>query len=537
MSFKANQNQQITLHDSFINQTPRTQKLIMKSWCKDFADIVFPAINEERFAVLYSGNDASRPNTPVNVIIGALMLKENNGLNDEELVESICCDVRFQYALHTTHMQEQPVSDRTFSRFRERLYHYEMETGRNLLKDEMLHLADVYAKYMGLNSNLKRMDSLMVASRCRHMSRLEIIYQATANAVRLIHRLGSDSLLTADLQHYLDADDLNQVIYYCKSEDVAPRLEKALQEAVKVKEAMHEELWHGFPEYQLLARALSEQGKVDGEGKAIPKEKGEIAANSLQNPSDPDATYRSKGGRGHKGYVGNVLETVGEDGDSLVTGVGYEVNSHSDSEFCKEYLESRPDGAEPEILVTDGGYGGKRNQALAKEKNTKLVTTALTGKAVGGIFSGFRFSEDGERVISCPMGHAPLKTTYYPKNGVCRARFAKECCGECPHREECRCRPQKKSFAVHVSAGMAERARHMAEASTDEYIKLARKRNAVEGVMSVLRRRYHIDRMPVFGYLRSRQFFLLKIGAYNFNKLLGHNRRIRGKSALQPAIA
>ena len=116
MSFKTNEYQQITLNDSFINLSPRTQKIIMNSWCKDFADIVFPAINEERFAVLYSNNNASRPNTPINFIIGSLMLKENNGLTDDELVESICCDVRYQYALHTTHLAEQPVSDRTFSR-------------------------------------------------------------------------------------------------------------------------------------------------------------------------------------------------------------------------------------------------------------------------------------------------------------------------------------------------------------------------------------------------------------------------------------
>ena len=34
MSFKTNQSPQITLHDSVINQTPRIQKMIMKSWCK-----------------------------------------------------------------------------------------------------------------------------------------------------------------------------------------------------------------------------------------------------------------------------------------------------------------------------------------------------------------------------------------------------------------------------------------------------------------------------------------------------------------------
>ena len=32
------------------------------------------------------------------------------------------------------------------------------------------------------------------------------------------------------------------------------------------------------------------------------------------------------------------------------------------------------------ILVTDGGYDGQDNIALAKEKNVRLVTTALIGK-------------------------------------------------------------------------------------------------------------------------------------------------------------
>lgn len=537
MSFKPNQNQQITMHDSFINQTPRTQKMIMNSWCKDFADIVFPAINEERFSVLYSGNNASRPNTPVNFIVGSLMLKENNGLTDDELVESICCDVRYQYALHTTHLTEQPVSDRTFSRFRERLYNYEMETGQDLLMEEMMYLADVYAAYMNLHSNIKRMDSLMVASRCKRMSRLEIIYQTTSNAVRLIHRLGNDELIAADLLHYLDEGDYNQVIYYCKSEDAAPRLEKALREAAEVKGLMSDESWHGFPEYQLLIRVLAEQGRADENGMAVPRDKSEISASSLQNPSDPDATYRSKAGKNHKGYVGNVIETVGEDGDSLITGAGYEQNTHSDSAFLKEYLESRGDGAEPEVMITDGAYSGKDNQNLAKSKNTELITTALTGKAVDKIFAGFQFSGDGTKVTGCPMGHAPIKTTYYPKTGMCRALFAKECCGNCPHREECRCKPQKKNHAVHVSANMAERARYMEKLSTDEYIQLTRKRNAVEGIPSVLRRRFHIDDIPVLGYLRSRQFFMFKIGAYNFNKLLKHNRRTRGKSAQNQAMA
>ena len=341
MSFKTNQTQQLTLSDSFINQTPRTQKIIMNSWCKDFADIVFPAINEERFSVLYSDSKNSRPNTPINVIVGALMLKESNGLNDDELLESICCDVRYQYALHTTHMKEQPVSDRTFSRFRARLYDYELESGENLLDDEMMHLAEIFGNYMNLNSNIKRMDSLMIASRCKRMSRLEIIYTTVANAVRLIHRLAGDEMLTNELMHYLGDDDYNNVIYYCKGEDVTPRLEKVLQEALTVKQLMADDCFHTFSEYQLLIRVLTEQSDTDEDGKCIPKEKKEISPSSLQNPSDPDATYRSKAGKDNKGYVGNIIETIGENGDSLITNTGYNKNNHSDSQFCKDYLAQK----------------------------------------------------------------------------------------------------------------------------------------------------------------------------------------------------
>ena len=94
ISFKLNNGQQLTLHDSFINLPARSQKMLMKSWCRDFAEIVFLAINEERFAVLYSDRKFSRPNTPVNFIVGALILKAEHNLNDDELIESICYDVR-----------------------------------------------------------------------------------------------------------------------------------------------------------------------------------------------------------------------------------------------------------------------------------------------------------------------------------------------------------------------------------------------------------------------------------------------------------
>ena len=43
----------------------------------------------------------------------------------------------------------------------------------------------------------------------------------------------------------------------------------------------------------------------------------------LQNPSDPEATFRNKAGKEHRGYAANLEESVGADG-SVVTEYQYE---------------------------------------------------------------------------------------------------------------------------------------------------------------------------------------------------------------------
>lgn len=70
-----------------------------------------------------------------------MVLEELMGLMDEEFMDSLLFDIRFQYALHTTSFKEQPVSDRTFSRFRRRCLTYETETGIDLIHDTVKELS------------------------------------------------------------------------------------------------------------------------------------------------------------------------------------------------------------------------------------------------------------------------------------------------------------------------------------------------------------------------------------------------------------
>lgn len=103
MSFVQNriEEQQLSLFDPLSTLTEREKKFLDRSWAKYFAEFIFPKIDEIPYAVLYSDKD-SRPNTPVNVQIGALLIKELTNLSDDELLESLMFDIRFQYALHTT---------------------------------------------------------------------------------------------------------------------------------------------------------------------------------------------------------------------------------------------------------------------------------------------------------------------------------------------------------------------------------------------------------------------------------------------------
>ena len=84
MAFKINQFQQMNLFDPLYSMSERNKRFLQKSWANDFANIVFPAINEERFSVLYSDNAATKPNPPVNVTVGALLIKEMFGHTDED---------------------------------------------------------------------------------------------------------------------------------------------------------------------------------------------------------------------------------------------------------------------------------------------------------------------------------------------------------------------------------------------------------------------------------------------------------------------
>jgi hypothetical protein len=518
MAFKTNEFQQMNLFDPVYSMSDRNKAFLKKSWAYGFAEKIFPAINEERFSVLYSDNKASRPNTPANIIIGALLIKELFGLTDEELTESIYLDIRYQYALHTTSLEEQPISDRTFSRFREKVLGYEKKTGIDLIKEEMYSLSEHFLDFLGICPSVKRMDSIMIASSCKTMSRLELFYSCVENAVKALHRLGCDDLLLS-FSNYLEDSNKNNVIYRCKPEDAESRLQQTAQDAAQIIVLLNSnDSASELPEISTLIRLLDEQ-VIISDKEVMLKVPKQITTNSLQNPSDPDASYRFKAGKKHTGYVGNFVETVDENG-AIITQFDYQQNIHADHSFCAEVIDEIGMQTNKVTLIADGAYSGLDNVEKAKQYKIELITTALTGPAPSDIHNKFQIDADKHEVICCPMDHKPQYYNHNQKRDDYRITFAKEYCENCPNKDKCKVKIQQKNAVVKLSQDMINRANYIQSISVEEYITLQKKRNGVEGIPSILRRRYNIDRVPVRGYLSSKFWYTMKIGAINVSRML-----------------
>lgn len=72
-----------------------------------------------------------------------------------------------------TGFEEQHMSDTALKRFRKRCLTYETEHGVDLIKECVTELSGEMAKLMKISGQIRPMDSLMLASNIKQLSRLE----------------------------------------------------------------------------------------------------------------------------------------------------------------------------------------------------------------------------------------------------------------------------------------------------------------------------------------------------------------------------
>lgn len=529
MSFVKNENIQMCLNSSYLALTQREKKFLKESWAESFRNNTFPYINEERFSVLYSSNTASRPNTPVNVLAGLSILKEMIGLSDEEAAGALLFDARYQYALCTDSFEEQPISKNSLSNFRCAIYHYYEETGIDLIEEEVKDLAKHYKKEMYISGKTIRMDSLMIATSSRNLSRLELIFQCVARAVLAISKCVPE-LLTADFSKYLKEGYRNEVIYYETGKSIEDKMEilrydsVLLQEMIAANRALSE-----LVEIQLFMRMFAEQMKTT-EGEPVWIGKRMVPASALQSPTDKDATHRKKAGKDYVGYVGNIVESFEENGVAIIDSYDLQPNSYSDPTFSKDVIaeiegiageEGSGDGTATVQLIVDGAYYAHEIDVLAKDKGIDMIPTALTGRKDGAdSLNGFIIDDENKKIKTCPSNQEMMDSNY--SNGRYFAHIEKSKCEGCPHFGNCPVEQLKTKNRIAIYESSLHINQKKNEMRTKEYWEIANKRAGVEGIPSVLRNKYRIDHMPVYGRMRAKIWYGIKIAAINAKRRIAY---------------
>jgi hypothetical protein len=324
------------------------------------------------------------------------------------------------------------------------------------------------------------------------------------------------------MEHYCEDGDRNKVIYHARSEDIEQRIKGILSDAAILLE-LCKAGYSEIKEYNLLTRVISEQTTPNKDGSLALKEKGDPSMDSsiLQSPVDPDATFRQKSGKGHVGYVANLIEDVDE-GKSVITHYDFQQNTYSDSEFLKDTVEVLGPQEDPLTVVSDAAYGSLDNVALAEANNIKLVTTNMQGRKPDDVYADFVFSDDGVEILRCAGGQTPVTNSYNPATGQCRATFDRSVCEGCPLKEQCKPKFNKKKTSLILSLKSTQRAGQLRYMETEEFKSLAKIRNGVEALPSILRRKHHVDDMPVRGTLKMKLLFGFKVAAVNFKKLIDY---------------
>ena len=362
---------------SGLNELPEKLKVRLEnSWAGVFYELVFAKIDEGVCEGLYS-EKASRPNTAVNILVGLSFLKNGYGWSDEEMYDHYCYDIQVRYALGLRELGAGEFDLRTMYEFRGRLSRHMQETGEDLIGQIFAQISDVQMQQLGIKSNHLRTDSTQIGSNIREMSRLQLLVEVIQRVYRGLSE--TDQAKWADeFEPYLKGSS-GQYLYRLKGPGATqPHLETIGQLMDQLLEQL-EPTYSQRDIYALLSRVFAEHFQRQ-EAQVQPKAGEAISPNSLQSPDDWEATFRSKGGEGHIGYVANVTETCHPDNDfQLILHTQTQPNTRDDAQMLAAEIPTLVERTAVEKIFSDGNYGSPEVDALMAQHHIELHQSAIRG--------------------------------------------------------------------------------------------------------------------------------------------------------------
>lgn len=451
--FRKNTKHQQPALISAASELPEKQrKRLEKSWAGIFYKELFSRINEEAFSEMYS-EKGSRPNVPVNVLVGLEALKAGKGWSDAELYENYCFNLQVRYALGYDKLGEGDFEIRSLYYFRERLSKYNKEKGINLLEKAFEEITDEQIAKLKIKTGMQRMDSTQIASNIVFASRLQMLVESIRRIERILGE--KDRIrLEETLAPYVKNSAGGYTYRLNGKEEVQTHLQQTGENIHTLLRELKSE-YESETAYQVLERMFTENFEVL-ENELRTKDDKELGSGSLQSVDDLEATYRLKGARKYKGYVSNITETCDPANKlQLITKVQVAANNINDNQLLDEALPNLVERTDLKILYTDGGYGGPEEDQDLMKKKIKQIQTGIRGRKLNKErldLSDFEIEQSEEGIptqIVCPQGQTvPVKLSSQKKGYT--ARFEEKICEACPLMEKCRTKKGKRYPGYHL---------------------------------------------------------------------------------------
>jgi hypothetical protein len=508
------------LFDPWSFLSPKRRRLLDQSWAGLFKEHILCELPVNQLAPFFNAS-FGRPTKELHTVLGVLVLQQSLDLTDVETVNQLAFNIQWHYALNITEESDSAkyFSEKTLWNMRSIAVENGLEA--TLFEDITAKLADVF----NVDTDKQRIDSVHIKSNMRRLGRIGIFSKSIHKFLVNLKRGYKDHFETVDqaiIDKYFSKKALGCFAMVKPSESnktlasVAEDLYDLVEQFKDFKSVctMHS--------YKLLERVLKEQCnlKVSDDQKQVEvKKPEEIASDSLQNPSDPDASYS-----GHKGqgYQVQIMETYTDSEDeevksktlNLVTQVEVEKASDSDAQALIPAIEStQKRGLGPNELAADALYGSDENHQSAKSMGVELVSPVMGGPEKSAVsLSEFEFSDQGH-VLACPQGQQPL--TSKKKKTRFSQGFDWETCATCPLVNGCPVKPGKKYYYLRYEEKAMRIAKRRAAEQTGEFKDRYRWRAGVEATMSELDRRTGVKRLRVRGFKAVRFSATLKAVGIN----------------------
>jgi len=323
-----------------------------------------------------------RPTKELHTGLGMLLLQQTMDLSDQAAIEQLCFNIQWHYALNIPEESDDAkyISEKTLYTMRQ------LMIVKNLDALMFASIGDKLAKVFGVDTKKQRIDSVHIQSNMRNLGRISIfahtIYKFLTNLKRH-HRCLFGSIDRKVIDPYWGKKAMS-AFSLVKPSQATKTLKQVSKDLFSLIEQFKDHSSIGsMHSYKLMQRVLAEQCTIepgdDGSRKVVVKKPADIPSNSLQNPSDPDATYD-----GHKGqgYQVQIMETYNQHEDpdekekelNLITHVAVETACESDSNALVPAIketQNRQQG--PDELLGDTLYGSDKNYQAAEAANIDLI--------------------------------------------------------------------------------------------------------------------------------------------------------------------